>query len=105
MRKLLTMSILMSFIAVPVVLADSGPDAAPIYKAKCAICHGANGDGQTPAGKAMKVKDLRSAEVKNMSDADLTKIISEGKGKMPAYKAKLTPAEISALVGYIKGLK
>ena len=92
-------------VAVPVAFADSGPDAAPIYKAKCAMCHGATGDGQTPTGKAMKVRDLRSADVKKMSDADLAKIITDGKGKMPAYKGKLTPAEISALVGFIKALK
>ena len=105
MKKLLTVSILVLFIAVPIALADSGPDATAIFKAKCAMCHGANGDGQTPTGKAMKVKDLRSADVKKMSDTDLTKVISDGKGKMPAYKGKLTPAEISALVGYIKSLK
>jgi len=92
-------------VAVPVAFADSCPDAAPIYKAKCAMCHGATGDGQTPTGKAMKVRDLRSADVKKMSDADLAKIITDGKGKMPAYKGKLTPAEISALVGFIKALK
>ena len=41
-------------------------DAAATYKSKCASCHGANGSGQTAAGKAMKLKDLRSAEVQAM---------------------------------------
>lgn len=103
MKKLLTALLLL--VAVPIALADSGPDATALYKSKCAICHGANGDGQTPTGKAMKVRDLRSPEVKKLTDAELTKVISEGKGKMPPYKSKLTPAEISALVGYIKALK
>ena len=40
-------------------------DGAAIYKSKCASCHGADGKGETPAGKAMKVRDLGSAEVHN----------------------------------------
>jgi len=104
MKKIFTLAALLFLIAVPAALADSGPDAAPIFKAKCAVCHGANGDGQTPTGKSMKVRDLRSPEVKQMTDADLAKVIAEGKGKMPAFKGKLTPAEISALVGFVKAL-
>jgi len=80
-------------------------DAAAIYKGKCAMCHGPDGAGQTPTGKTMKVRDLRSADVQKMSDADLTKIISDGKGKMPAYKGKVSPADIAALVGFIRKLK
>lgn len=80
-------------------------DAAAIYKGKCAMCHGPDGAGQTPTGKTMKVRDLRSADVQKMSDADLTKIISDGKGKMPAYKAKLSAADVAALVGFIRKLK
>jgi mono/diheme cytochrome c family protein len=40
-----------------------------------------------------------------MSDADLTAAITDGKGKMPAYKGKLTDAQIKDLVGYIRTLK
>jgi cytochrome c551 len=90
--------------AVP-LLADGGPDGAAIYKAKCAMCHGADGAGQTPTGKSMKVGDLRSADVQKMSDKDLTALITDGKGKMPAYKGKLSAAEITALVGLIRKLK
>lgn len=34
------------------------PDGAAVYKAKCASCHGADGRGETPIGKARKVKSL-----------------------------------------------
>src|SRR5258706_2509401 len=37
-------------------------DRAAVYKAKCAGCHGADGSGQTAMGKAMKLRDLGSAE-------------------------------------------
>jgi mono/diheme cytochrome c family protein len=39
-----------------------------------------------------------------MSDADLSKIISEGKSPMPAYKT-LTPDQVKDLVSYIRSLK
>ena len=89
-------------IALPVVAA--GPDAAAIYKSKCAMCHAADGSGNTPVGKAMKVRDLRSEEIQNMKDEELEKVIESGKNKMPAYKSKLSKAEIDAMVKYIRSL-
>ncbi|MEA2572037.1 MAG: cytochrome c6 [Acidobacteriota bacterium] len=95
-------------LAVVTIAAGTLPvfaDAAAVYKGKCAMCHGPDGGGQTPTGKTMKVRDLRSPEVQKMSDADLTKVISDGKGKMPAYKAKLSAAEITDLVKFVRSLK
>jgi cytochrome c551 len=85
-------------------MAFASPGAAEIYKSKCASCHGPDGKGQTTVGKAMKVRDLSSAEVQKLTDADLQKIVTDGKAKMPAYKAKLSVADISSLVAYIRGL-
>jgi cytochrome c6 len=73
------------------------------YKTHCASCHGADGASQTPAGKVMKAPDLRSDEVQKRADADLQRAISNGKGKMPPFKAKLSAAEISSLVAHIRG--
>jgi cytochrome c6 len=58
---------------------------AQLYKTKCAVCHGADGKGETPSGKANKLRDLDSGDVQKQSDADLTEIITAGKNKMPAY--------------------
>ena len=74
-------------------------DAAATYKAKCAMCHGADGKG----GK-MGTRDFASAEVKAETDAQLTDIITKGKGKMPSYDGKLKADEIKALVAYIRTL-
>jgi cytochrome c6 len=74
-------------------------DAAATFKAKCAMCHGADGKG----GK-MGTRDFASAEVKAETDAQLTDIITKGKGKMPAYGGKLSDADIKGLVTYIRGL-
>lgn len=80
-----------------IAAAQSGADT---FKAKCAMCHGADGSKTT-----MGSKPLNGAEVQKMSDADLTGIIENGKGKMPAYKGKLTDAQVKDVVGYIKTLK
>ena len=74
-------------------------DAAGTYKAKCAMCHGADGKG----GK-MGTRDFASPEVKAETDAQLADIITKGKGKMPAYEGKLKDTEIKDLVSYIRGL-
>lgn len=85
--------------------ADAGIDGAAIYKAKCASCHGADGKGQTAMGKSMKLRDLGSADVQKMTDADMNKIVADGKGKMPGYKGKLDQATIDAVIAHIRTFK
>jgi cytochrome c6 len=82
------------------VRADTAA-AEATYKAKCAMCHGADGKGETPTGKAMKAKDFASEDVQKMSDADLSAAISAGKGKMPAFKT-LTSEQVKDLVAYVR---
>lgn len=79
--------------------ADAQAGAA-MYKTKCASCHGADGKGKA----ALKTQDLASAAVQNMSDAELTAITTNGKGKMPAYGKSLKPEQIQDLVAYIRSL-
>jgi mono/diheme cytochrome c family protein len=81
--------------------AKANNTAEATYKAKCAMCHGPDGKGETATGKTMKAKDFASEEVQKMSDADLTEAISKGKGKMPAYKT-LTADQVKGLVAYIR---
>jgi mono/diheme cytochrome c family protein len=88
---------LVAALAIPVLAQDK---AADVYKAKCAGCHGADG-----SKSIMGAKPLNGADVQGMSDADLNGAITNGKGKMPAYKGKLTDAQISDLVSYIRTLK
>ena len=78
-------------------------DAAGTYKAKCAMCHGADGKG-SPIGLKMGAHDLTSADVQKETDAQLTETITKGKNKMPAYEGKLKDTEIKDLVAFIRGL-
>lgn len=79
--------------------ADNTAEAT--YKAKCAMCHGPDGKGQTPTGKTMKAGDFASPDVQKMSDEDLSEAIGKGKGKMPAYKA-FTADQVKDLVAYVR---
>ena len=63
------------------------------------MCHGADGLGNTPAGKAMKARPFNSPDVLKESDADLIAIIKNGKNKMPAFAGKLTDAQITDVLG------
>ena len=84
--------------------ARAQSDADKVFKANCALCHGADGSGNSPAGKALKAKDLRSAEVQKQTDAALGEVIAKGRGKMPAFSSKLSPEMINSLVAYIRQL-
>ena len=80
-------------------------DAAATFKAKCASCHGADGSGNTTVGKALKCRDLRSAEVQGQSDAQLLAIVTNGKGKMTGFGKTLGADSCKALVAYVRSLK
>jgi mono/diheme cytochrome c family protein len=78
--------------------------AAATYKAKCAGCHGADGEANTTPGKALGAHDFGSDQVTKESDTDLATIVTAGKNKMPAYGKTLKEAEIKDLVAYVREL-
>jgi cytochrome c6 len=89
-------------IVTPAFAADSGPAT---YKAKCAMCHGVDGLGQTPAGKAMKAASFKDPAIVKAPDSELIAAATNGKGKMPAYKGKLTDDQIKSAIAYIRTLQ
>jgi len=89
---------LILIVALP-LLADDG---AALYKAKCAGCHGATGAGDTSVGKSLKVTPLGGAAVQKLSDADIQKVITAGKGKMPAVGKTFTADQLKSLVAVIR---
>jgi cytochrome c6 len=97
--------ILMAAIVIAGMTAPAvADDAAALYKAKCQVCHGAEGK-PSAAGEKMGAKAFSDPDVAKMSDADLTKVTKDGKGKMPAYAGKLTDDQIKDLVKFIRTLK
>jgi cytochrome c6 len=98
-KTIICVGLLAALIALP--MASWAQAGADTFKAKCAMCHGADGKG-----KMAGTKDLSSADVQKQSDADLTKTITDGKPpKMPAYKDKLSADQVKEVVTYIRSLK
>jgi len=80
-------------------------DGGALFKTKCAVCHGANGEGKP----ALKAPSLTSEEAKKMSDADLTDMIANGgkeKKATHAFSKKgVTDEQVKALVVFIRELQ
>jgi mono/diheme cytochrome c family protein len=72
-----------------------------VYTKSCKSCHGPDGAGNPAIAKMMKVemRDLKSADVQAMSDDDLKKVITDGKGKMkPVASASGAAADVVAYI-------
>jgi cytochrome c6 len=81
-------------------------DAKTTFDSKCATCHGKDGRGKTFKGKLSHARDLTSGEWQNdVTDERLFNSISNGRGKMPAFKKKLSDAQIEELVAYVRRFK
>jgi mono/diheme cytochrome c family protein len=83
-----------------VSFAQSSGEAT--YKAKCQSCHGAEGTPNPGIAKAMGVKPASDPSVKSLSEAQMIAVTNDGKGKMPAYKGKLTDQQIKDSVDYFR---
>ena len=87
------------------LLLGAGPAAAraddggQMYGKKCLACHGLDGAGDKPLGKKVGAPDLRRSA---LSQAEMERIIAEGKGRMLPYRDKLTPEQISAIAAHVK---
>jgi mono/diheme cytochrome c family protein len=89
-------------IAIPSLAQSAGGD---IYKSKCIICHGADGLGGTPSGKALKAASFKDPALVKAPDTELFAAIKNGKNKMPPYGGKLTDAEIKQVLAYVRTLQ
>ena len=102
MKKLITVFTCVLVLSLPLPAADAAAGKAAYVKA-CKSCHGPDGAGNPAVAKMMKVemKNLGSADVQAQSDADLAKIITEGKGKMKPVKIE----DAKAVATFVAGLK
>lgn len=105
MRKWLVLTSFSMFAAGAALAADASAGKA-VYDRACKSCHGADGTANPAVAKMMKVeiKDLKSHDVQSMSDADLKKIVTEGKGKMRPVTS-VTGNQLDDVVAYVKTLK
>ncbi|MFP5231334.1 MAG: c-type cytochrome [Acidobacteriota bacterium] len=88
--------------AMPAIAQNNGMD---VYQSKCQMCHGREGTGNTPAGKAIKAVSFKSPALMKATDAELIAAVKNGKGRMPAYSGKLSDTQIKAAIAYIRKLQ
>ncbi|HEX9398867.1 MAG TPA: cytochrome c [Anaeromyxobacter sp.] len=94
--------ILFAFAVLSLAETAYAADAAALYASKCQVCHGKDGK-PTTTGQRMGAPNLTTLKA---SEVDMAASIANGKGKMSAYKDKLSPEEIQALAKFVKnGLK
>src|ERR1700690_2408747 len=81
---------------------------AKVYAAKCATCHGKDGKGNPAMAKVFKVDpalmDLTAKSTQDKKDDELILATTNGKNKMPAYKGKVSDADIKDTVAYVRTL-
>lgn len=100
----------------PALRTDLIAAGQPLYQQHCASCHGANLEGQPnwkkplPSGKYPAPPHDDAGHTWHHPDALLISIIHDGgngsggaiPSDMPAFKDKLTPRQIEAVLEYIK---
>jgi len=67
------MLVLAASIALPIFAQAPGADT---YKAKCAMCHGADGLAATPMAKNLKVLSFKDPAMIKATDAQIRDVIS-----------------------------
>ena len=84
--------------------ADAGAGKT-VFSHKCQTCHAADGNGNPGMAAALHVKfiPLGSEEVQKMSDADIKKIVAEGKGKMKPVQG-LSDSEVGDVIAFVRTL-
>lgn len=89
-------------------VAGASEDGGSLYKARCAQCHGRNGQGKT----SRKAPSLVSAEVKGMSDEALRDMIQqrtngemERKSSHTTMKKRLSAGQVADLVSHIRKMQ
>ncbi len=105
MRILFT-TVALAALTASMVLAGDAKAGHAVYDKSCKSCHGPDGTANPAVAKMMKVemKDLKAADVQALSDDDMKKIITAGKGKMKPVHAVTGPA-LDNVVAYIRSLK
>lgn len=77
--------------------AKASMNGREIYVTSCAECHGANGEG-TKKGISL----IKGHALHHPSEDFINRVTNGKSDKMPAFKGKLTEAEIAEVVRYVR---
>ena len=77
---------------------------AQTFASTCAACHGPAGTPSEAMVRSMGAMP-NFATLRAPADSVWARSITAGKGRMPAYGSRLNPAQVRAMVAYLKTLK
>ena len=107
-KKLLAATLLILTLALgeialnpPLALADTASNPATpaeVFSANCAGCH-INGGNIIRRGKNLKEKALKKYGMDSI--ANISNLVTNGKGIMPAYKSRLSEQQIINVSAYV----
>ncbi len=104
--KSVTIVIFLALVLSPCTLAGSqgnAPAGKAVFMDQCSICHGVDASGKTPMAKSLGVTipDYRSKQVQSLTDPDIRRVITEGKGSMPPV-GNLNEGDLTNLIAFIR---
>lgn len=105
MRSMFTALTLACLSVAAGIAADASAGQA-VFNRACKSCHGADGTPNPAIAKMFNVdmQDLKSAQVQALSNDDIKKIVSAGKGKMRPVNS-VTGTDLDNIAAYVHSLK
>jgi mono/diheme cytochrome c family protein len=103
-------TILATLGSVAAAYAAPAPAGAAVWEKNCLKCHGVDAKGNAKTSKMLKIDmkllDLTTPATVGKTDAELRKLIEEGREKMPGYKKDklLTDTEIGDSLTHMRTL-
>jgi mono/diheme cytochrome c family protein len=102
MRTIL-MTVTFAALCTTAAFAADAKAGAAVYDKSCKTCHGADGTPNAGVAKMMKV-EIADFKTASLSEADIKKAVSEGKGKMKPIPS-VTGAALDNVAAYVKSMK
>ena len=88
----------------PAASVDEFATARANYQKHCEACHGPDATGGLVKveKKQIKVPSLKAEHALKHTDEQITKMITNGEEEMPAFKDKMSAAEIAQMVRFVR---
>ncbi|HVP30352.1 MAG TPA: cytochrome c [Myxococcota bacterium] len=103
LRAVLALALLFALVSdPPAARAADAANGKAVFDAECAKCHGADGSGDTPAGKALKVPSMHDPRLTGPDSLETIKKVFAENPKHSSIKGKISPEELDAVAAYVK---
>ncbi len=103
-KTIRSLTVLAAAVSMACSMSFAQSEGAATYKAKCQMCHGADGTPSAGMAKMMGIKAASDPDMKKLSEADMIAAVKNGKGKMKPISG-LTDPQVKEVVTYFRSLK